>query len=190
MNNVSEVYYKSIDKQLLMGVAITLVWLYHMRCTCHVGNYVFGPGFIGVDIFFFLSGYGLCYSINKNSLKKFYANRVKRVYPLFCILAVFYTAMRLFLGLPVSIWDWFCNIFSLSYYKIGGQYISWYLSVQLLLYLLFPLIYRLSVKFGVVAVLLSQIFSVAILSINDWHWRYDCFFSRTPIFMLGVSWTR
>lgn len=69
-----------VDKQFLMGIAITFVWLYHLRCTCHhLGDPLFKPLFIGVDIFLFLSAYGLCFSYNKNSLGQFYKNRIKRV---------------------------------------------------------------------------------------------------------------
>lgn len=69
-----------VDKQFLMGIAITFVWLYHLRCTCHhLGDPLFKPLFIGVDIFLFLSAYGLCFSYNKNTLGQFYKNRIKRV---------------------------------------------------------------------------------------------------------------
>ena len=72
-----------------MGIAILIVIVYHAAC-CNlpmgyftkVANY----GLIGVDIFMFFSGYGLCYSFNKNKLSEFYKRRYMRVLPLYLIL--------------------------------------------------------------------------------------------------------
>ncbi len=178
---------RMLDKQFLMGIAITFVWLYHLRCTCHhLGDPLFKPLFIGVDIFLFLSAYGLCFSYNKNTLGQFYKNRIKRVYPLFAIMAISYTPLKAVKGYDSSAWDWFCNLSTLSYYGLGGIYISWYLSLQLLLYLLFPILYKVSKKYASYLLVLSLCCSILLLATIEWHWRYDCFISRIPIFILGI----
>lgn len=67
----------------LRAVAITLVVVYHAYPDMLPG------GFIGVDIFFVISGYLisqiLIKQINKNnfSYKDFYCRRVKRIFPAF-----------------------------------------------------------------------------------------------------------
>lgn len=73
----------------MMGVAILMVLLYHAACCnlpmggfTQVANY----GLIGVDIFLFFSGYGLCFSFNKNKLSEFFKRRYMRVLPLYLIL--------------------------------------------------------------------------------------------------------
>lgn len=181
-----ELVSRMLDRQFLMGCAIIFIWLYHMRCTCHVGNIVFAPGFIGVDFFFFLSGYGLCYSWQKNDTGTFYKNRFKRVYPLFLILAVSYTAMSYFYGKNPSLWDWFCNMTAISYFGVGGSTISWYLTAQIVFYIVFPVLFRLIVRWKYIPFLVSLVLSLLAVSIIDMHWRYDCFVSRVPIFMAGI----
>lgn len=67
---------------LLMALAITLVVIYHYKCWINGLPWYIGViikyGYIGVDIFFFLSGFGLTYSYKKNNLKTFYINRLKK----------------------------------------------------------------------------------------------------------------
>ena len=71
----------------LMGIAIISIIVYH--CVGHINFPAFplNYGFIGVDIFMFLSGYGLCFAIKKWKIKDFYLRRLLRVYPLFLLLA-------------------------------------------------------------------------------------------------------
>jgi len=73
-------YYSQLDG--LRGVAIILVMLFHARLS------TFSGGYIGVDIFFVLSGF-LISSILINEfkekqdidLKNFYIRRMQRLYP-------------------------------------------------------------------------------------------------------------
>lgn len=40
----------------------------------------------------------------------------------------------------LNLWDWFCNLTSLSYYGAGGYVRDWYLSSLLLLYVIYPVL--------------------------------------------------
>ena len=60
-----------------MGIAMLMVLLYHLKGTW------FYPGFLGVDIFLFLSAYGLSRSYKTNTLGIFYKRRLNRVVPLY-----------------------------------------------------------------------------------------------------------
>jgi len=51
-------------------------------------DFFFEKGYLGVDIFFFLSLYGCACSYSKNSLKRFYKNRFFRIFPIFPIYAL------------------------------------------------------------------------------------------------------
>lgn len=74
------------DRFLYYGIAILLVVFYHLHCVTNLSIVApFSQGAIGVDIFLFFSGYGLCYSYEKNSLKEFYWRRFKRIMPIFWI---------------------------------------------------------------------------------------------------------
>ena len=74
------IFYRE-DIDALRGLAVLLVVVYHAFPELIPG------GFIGVDVFFVISGYLITsiifFSINNNdfSLKEFYARRVRRLFP-------------------------------------------------------------------------------------------------------------
>ena len=78
---------KNYDLEFLRGLSVLLVFLFHLNTK------VFNSFFIGVDIFFLISGYVITSSVlNKNEfdLDTFYLRRFKRVYPnLIFILLIF-----------------------------------------------------------------------------------------------------
>ena len=78
----------------LRAIAVSAVILYHAKIT-FLGQQPFEGGFIGVDIFFVISGYLITSIILKElintgsfSFKNFYERRVRRILPpfLFCYL--------------------------------------------------------------------------------------------------------
>lgn len=82
MNFIKEV-------QSLRGIAVLLVVFYHFNIMGFKG------GFVGVDMFFVISGFiitgQIVYAMNNKtfSLKKFYLNRIKRLFPaLFVVISV------------------------------------------------------------------------------------------------------
>lgn len=79
----------------LMGIAILWIFFFHFYCWFNGTKpwwlLFFSEGQTGVDIFLFLSAYGLEASIHKNNWKKFYINRMKRIFPVyFLFLFTFY----------------------------------------------------------------------------------------------------
>ena len=68
----------------LRAIAVSAVILYHAKVSI-IGHQLFSGGFIGVDIFFVISGYLITSKIyfDKNfSLKDFYKRRIRRILPL------------------------------------------------------------------------------------------------------------
>lgn len=127
------------NKILFSGIGIILVMLYHQPADGIISGLYFYPGFVGVDIFLFFSGYSLCYSYKKNSLTQFYKRRIVRVFPLMMVLGFLVS----FNYTGYTLWDYVCNMTSLFYYRLGGDVYEWYLAALLLFYLAFPLIYLL-----------------------------------------------
>ena len=82
----------------LMGIAALLLITFHaffpvvdsIPVFNQVEDFFIKYGFLGVDIFFFLSGMGLVYSINKYSTAEFYYRRFRRIFIPFFIVGVFY----------------------------------------------------------------------------------------------------
>lgn len=76
-------------RSMMMGIAILMVILYHTVCSNLPMGLLTIPatyGLIGVDIFLFLSVYGLCYSLQNKNLREFYGRRFMRILPASVIL--------------------------------------------------------------------------------------------------------
>lgn len=139
----------------LMGLAMIFIFLFHAR-SIYLGfmptgiiGYIIQRGFFGVDVFVFLSAYGLCYSLSKNSLKQFYTNRFKRILPawLFVLLGVHVVGIlfsakfpNLNFEYPHSIHDCFYWYTGIGFFANECSY-EWYIPTLFVFYLLAPLFY-------------------------------------------------
>lgn len=86
------------DRFVYYGIAILLVVLCHLYCQTGLGIVApFSKGAIGVDIFLFFSGYALCYSYEKNTLKEYYWRRFKKILPIFCV-NLFFLDLNIYSG--------------------------------------------------------------------------------------------
>jgi len=121
----------------IMGLAILSIMLFHQQW---IGWPPFNAfhiwGHYGVDIFLFVSGFGLAFSLVKYKLVEFYCRRLLRLAPmcLFCGIIkwlIFYTNH-----------DVFQDINGIGYMTILGLDL-WFIQTIAVLYLLAPLLYRL-----------------------------------------------
>lgn len=74
-----------------LWILFSHVWLrvfYSIPFLSHIEEFIKKIGFCGVDIFLFLSGLGLTFSIKKHSTKDFYYNRIKRILLPFLIISI------------------------------------------------------------------------------------------------------
>ena len=177
----------------LMGVAIVSVICYHLHCWVNGVPILrmFKWGFIGVDVFMFASAFGLCFSHEKNSLSVFYGNRFKRIFPLLVFHAAIGAALVLFHSdhsIRLAVKSFLLNSTTLNYFVPGFNHSAWFIPAIVLLYLIFPLVFKIMETFrswGVVS-------ASAICLLLSWKvspiigWYYDCLMSRIPIFLLGV----
>lgn len=182
------------NRMASMGIAISMVMLYHLFCVDKSIMFwrVFYPGFMGVDIFLFLSSYGLCFSLNRNTTKDFYKRRFIRILPVYFLLAIIITYITALCGEKITAVDFIYNITSLSYWGVKyGQFIDWYLSTLIWLYLLFPFIYkvlsRLSNNMVALAVNCTLLAVMTISTFFDFDWKYECSYLRLPIFLSGIA---
>lgn len=121
-------------RSFTMGVAIIAVMLFHLSLDStlnldifkHVGNW-------GVDMFLFVSGFGICHSlsactpsISKDSILRFYFRRLVRILPSVMCFAVFRLA-----------WGDIDSFSQAVIYGLGLNY--WYIRYIYVLYLLSPL---------------------------------------------------
>ena len=158
-------------------------------------NRVREAGNCGVDIFLFLSGLGLYFSMEAlrergtpHPVRAFYARRFARVLPPVLIVSILYYGLTGTEG-PA---DWAGKVFLYGSFLPRQQVIGyWYFALLMLLYLAYPLIDRLHRKGGTPAmagaVLLWVILTFVVRGLfPEWFNRTEIMLTRVPVFLLGV----
>lgn len=178
----------STFRSALMGIAILWVVFYHFGFQTPGIRHLMRYGYAGVDIFMFLSGFGLYYSLNRNrSLTSYFRKRLIRIYPSYFIVGI---AFSLICCPNEGIWDYFWRCSTLGFWT-NGVYNEWFIPSILFLYCLFPLAFKLlasnKIKFYVslimccIAIAIYTVFNDDI--IDNWHFLL---LYRIPIFLFGA----
>ena len=171
-----------------MGMAILFVIFYHIGVVWdNPMTLPFRRGFIGVDIFLLFSSYGLCYSWKKHSGGGYYIRRIIRILPCFILLSIVVSVLYILKGNTLSLWDWICNLTSLSYYGLGGIKIDWYLSSLFLLYLISPVVIKMGRHESLTICLMLVVCCTLLLWMVDMELGIRCLVARLPIFVLGAA---
>lgn len=157
-------------------------------------------GFIGVTFFFVLSGFILTHSYQermasgKINLRDFYIARIARVYPVH--LFTFLIAIVFFSFNYYSIKQFLFNLLLIHahipeqkfYFTVNA--VSWSLSVEIFLYLLFPLLIKLSNKkiilISIVLIIVKLIFSHLLSGKLNHAMIYISPLFRIPDFTIGI----
>jgi len=152
-------------------------------------------GYGGVDLFFFLSGYGLYHSLSRpEGLKGYWKRRVLRILPSywpFCILwlAVMIPLNRM--GLGQALGTVLGNVLMLGYFFDAPLMINWYVSALAASLLLAPVLY-LWLREGRtywlrVLLALAAAFALGFLFVGSLKYMPV---SRLPVFILGMVFAR
>jgi peptidoglycan/LPS O-acetylase OafA/YrhL len=172
-------YRKEIDG--LRALAVVPVILFH------AGFKFFSGGFVGVDIFFVISGYLITNIISADisngnfSIRKFYERRFRRIAPAFTVVLFFCMVSSWYFLLPVELVSFYksviyasvfsANIFfrgEAGYFDISSELKPllhvWSLSVEEQFYLFFPILFFALSRFGRRAIIcvLIGVFMVSI----------------------------
>ena len=177
----------------LRAIAVSAVILYHAQIII-LGQKPFKGGFIGVDIFFVISGYLITSLILKElittgyfSFKNFYERRVRRILPALLVVILASLPFAWMYLLPNNFLDFSKSIlYSLSfssnfYFHFSGQQYgaesgllkpflhTWSLSVEEQYYILFPIISLITFKYFNKYLIHIFIFGFIIsLGVADW----------------------
>ena len=82
------------DIQIMRGFAVLIVLLYHLQIKG------FENGYLGVDIFFVLSGYLMAHLIDQGTASSFYIRRLKRLLPAYIVTISVTTVMVAIITIP------------------------------------------------------------------------------------------
>lgn len=138
------------DIQILRGVSVLFVVLFHLGFT------LFQSGFLGVDVFFVISGFLMAILYSRHNKKAFFIRRAKRLLPAYFIVTLLVVIVSIFLVIPNE----YHQVFSQSIYassfssNIGfwlqNSYFSkvefnpllhlWSLGVEIQFYLIIPIL--------------------------------------------------
>ena len=205
-----DLYELSNVRAWLMGVATLLVTFYHSQYLdlfsssfltktrlLSLVTRIHKTGNCGVDLFVFLSGFGLFFSYSRlkerniHPLKAFYLRRYGKVLPPILVVTILTYG---FLGTD-SVADWFRKVFLYGCYipnQGGGNF--WYFSYLMGLYMIYPLVHRAVCgrrygHFGA-AVLITCSVAVAMILrslVPEYYYgRADLMLTRFPAFVMGV----
>jgi len=147
----------------LRAIAVFSVIIYHANIK-FFNHHLFQGGFLGVDIFFVISGYLISLLIlkeikltNKFSFSNFYERRVKRIAPALVFMLILSTIASYFFLFPISFVIFLKSLISsllsvsnLYFWKEGNSYgaessllnpllHTWSLSIEEQFYILFPI---------------------------------------------------
>ncbi len=148
-------------------------------------TYVKQVGCCGVDIFLFLSGMGLVYSIGKGTVLSFYCRRLKKIVLPFIVVAVVQCGIENW-----GIGTFIKNILCINFYAVSVNSFLWFIPAILTLYLMFPLYWKIFCKasdkllFTGAVLLIWMALSLFLYE----RMRGDLygFTNRIPIFIFGV----
>ena len=200
-------YRKEIDG--LRAISILPVIFFHF------GYPAFSGGYIGVDIFFVISGYLITTFIIKEndrknfSLIKFYERRARRILPLLLIVLLITTSISYFLFTPTYLDFYYKSVLAAlffysnfffwnesGYFETGSDinpiFHTWSLSIEEQYYLIFPLVFLFFIKiFGkkIIILLSATILIGACLShyLSMFHPSANFYLLPFRIFQISIG---
>ena len=173
-------------RQAWLGIALLLIMLYHLPISLGLIDYLKVVSYGGVDICFFASGVGCCYSLTKDSdVGNFIKRRLKRMMPTYMIVTAVWLILQYIsgnFGTRMALG----NLLVLQHFSGHPNAFNWYFSAALLFYFLAPYFKIIVDRASPVCKYLFPLF-LLVCSIPFW-WTdtYIITAARLPIFYTGM----
>ena len=182
------------NKKVIMSFSALMIIIFHLWINITKPNtniylietYLRYIGYIGVDIFFFLSAYSLASNEIDNYLN-FIFKRFKKIYLkfiIFGVIAFFFNKWSFLKLLKI--------IFGIEFLTKGGGSFLWFIPAIMIIYILLPLYKKLDNKYKIITpiiTIITYLILVITLSINK-KTTLLIFINRTPIILLGYYFSK
>ena len=184
----------------LMGIATLFVLLHHGNAfnwpeKIHFILKLIDEVNVGVDIFLFLSGIGLYFSMRKNAnILEFYGRRFSRIIPSYLMLAIPLYAILILILDSKSFFDYIMNLSSIGFWLPNlRDSTSWYVAFIIPLYILYPMLYFCFSRFYEKENLLLFVCIVIVFLLEvllniycrEYFAQIEIAITRLPIFIVG-----
>ena len=155
-------------------------------------NFFKGTGNVGVDMFLFLSGVGLFFSFTKDgNVLSFWKKRLMRVLPTALLIGIIYFSFRYIQGRYESGFPTYFKRVTFSYFYYSGERVFWFISLILVLYIVFPIFFKVIERFrgwgtlGLVALVVIGTFAIRFIS-PEHYAIWEVALCRVPVFIVGI----
>jgi len=180
----------------IMGIAILWVMLFHANNDFgyNIINRLSSIGYGGVDIFLFISGFGLYYASRKEySTTEFYKKRLVRIFPSYLLILLL---IDIFIG-TFSLSSYLIKLTTIGFWLPFTHlpYFTWYIPAIIAFYLIFPFYIKLFNKKPIVSTIIAILFGLGVSALYSYVFtvcypeeknHLMLFTSRIPIFFIGV----
>lgn len=182
------------NKKVIMSFSALMIIIFHLWINITKPNtniylietYLRYIGYIGVDIFFFLSAYSLASNEIDNYLN-FIFKRFKKIYLkfiIFGVIAFFFNKWSFLKLLKI--------IFGIEFLTKGGGSFLWFIPAIMIIYVFLPLYKKLDNKYRVITpiiTIITYLILVITLSINK-KTTLLIFINRIPIILFGYYFSK
>jgi peptidoglycan/LPS O-acetylase OafA/YrhL len=191
-----------LEIDVLRGFAAVFVVMFHYTMgTGHLEK-IFNAGFMGVELFFIISGFVIFMTLNKiNNAKEFVLGRVARIYPPYWFCVTLYAVVKLYFNQAsfniafLKVYVANLTMMQTFFHQGSIDAVYWTLLIELTFYLFAVLLYINNLKkfeiVGFAVVALIAFYSMYISSHISTEWnlrvlRYAGLVDFFPLFLSGV----
>ena len=201
INITSSLNLLSKNRTAIMGFAILWIMFFHLPFeidSIKILGFIKNAGYSGVDIFFFLSGFGLYFSVTKETftLKEYYKRRFARIMPEFWLVLTIIFVVNLDFSVT-GVLDYICKATTLGYWLpwLDMPYFLWYISAIMMFYAIYPICFlnnNSGLKVSIIAICIGFVLTIIYAFISVFVFNNERFgdliiltISRIPIFFIG-----
>ena len=176
------------NRSLIMALAIIWVAFYHIPWPPRAPwiDLIHDVGYMGVDVFLFISGIGACHSIGSRGGRAYLSQRIKRILPGLLPILVLWSGIMVAVG-AMNFLEFLGSVTLVGWWLGASKQLNWYFSAVWMFFLLAMALYRPMVrgKRPLLWLLGGCILSFLLVRLTPFSNQLTAF-SRIPVFLFGM----